>query len=58
MNSVFNELPETVFMDINAAGLTVMNFTFDDCWVGTGLDFKTGNSIVVDVVFLEISLEE
>ena len=36
-------------------GLSMMDLAFDDCGVGAGLDFKSGNSVVVDVVALKVA---
>lgn len=43
-------------MHINATSLTMMNVTFYDGWIGSGLHFETSDAIVMDVVFLEITL--
>jgi stage V sporulation protein SpoVS len=58
VNSIFDKLAETVFVNVNAAGLSVMNLALDNCRVSSGFDFESGNSVVVNVVFLKVSLEE
>lgn len=56
MNAVFDELAETIFMNINASGLTVMYVAFDNGWIGAGLHFESSDTIIVNVILLEIAL--
>lgn len=56
MYSIFYELSQSVLMHIDATRLTMMNVAFHDGWIGAGFHFKAGNSIVMDVILLEISL--
>lgn len=58
MNSIFYELAESVLVYVNAASLSVMNIAFNNCRIGTGFHFKSGNSIIMDVIFLEITLRK
>lgn len=57
MNSVFYKLPQTVFVHVNAAGLTMMNVTFNYCRIGARFHFEASYSIVMNVVFLEVALK-
>lgn len=58
MNSIFYKLAESVLVYVNAASLSVMNIAFNNCRIGTGFHFKSGNSIIMDVIFLEITLRK
>lgn len=41
---------------INATGLSVVNFTLDDCGISSCFYLKSGDSVVVNVVFLKVAL--
>lgn len=43
-------------MNINATSLTMMNIALDNGWIGARFYLKAGNSVVVNVIFLEIAL--
>jgi hypothetical protein len=57
MYSIFDELAEPILVHINAAGLAMVDFTLDHCWIGARLHLKAGNSIVVNVVLLKVALK-
>ena len=57
MDFVFNELTEPVFVDVNAACLPVVDFAADDKRVRACFHFKSCDSVVVDVVRLEVTLK-
>lgn len=44
-------------MHIDASRLSMVNLAFDDCGIGTSLDLKASNTIVVYIVFLEVALK-
>lgn len=56
MNSIFYELTESVFVHINAASLSVMDVALDNGWVGAGFHLKSSNSVIMNVILLEIAL--
>lgn len=56
MNSILYELTQTIFMDINASGLTMVNVAFHNRWIGTGFHLKSSNAIIVNVILFEITL--
>lgn len=56
MNSILYELAESVFVYVNATSLSMMNVTFDNCWVGARFHFESSDSVIVDVILLEITL--
>lgn len=56
MYSIFDELAQSILVHINATGLTMMNVAFDHGWIGAGFHLETSYTIVVNIVFLEISL--
>lgn len=57
MNPIFNELTEPILMNVDAAGLSMMDLALYDSGIGSGLDFEAGNTIVVDVILLKVALE-
>lgn len=50
MYAIINKLPETIFVNVNTASLTVMDFALDYGRIGTGFYFETGDTIVVNVI--------
>lgn len=56
MDPIVDELTETVFVDVNAARLAVMNFALYDRRVRASFHFETGDPIVVDIVCFEKTL--
>lgn len=54
---VVDKLAQTVFVHVDAASLAVMNFTMYDGGISAGLDFETGNSVIVNVIAFKVSLE-
>lgn len=58
VDSILDKLTEAVFVHVNATGLTVMYFALDNGWICSSLYFEASDSVVVNVVFLEISLEK
>lgn len=57
MNPIIDELTQSVFVNVNTAGLAVMYFTLHNCRVGSCFYFEPCNSVVVDVVGLKKSLQ-
>lgn len=58
MDPIVDELAETVFVDVNAARLAVMDFALYDRRVRAGFYLETGDPIVVDIVGFEKTLYE
>lgn len=56
MYLIIYELAETGLVDVNAAGLAVVDLTVYYGGVGACFHFKTGDSVVVDVIGFEIAL--
>lgn len=44
-------------MYINSARLSMMNDIFHRCWIGARLHLKASDTIIVNVILLEISLQ-
>lgn len=44
-------------MYIDASRLSMMNLAFHHCGIGTGLDLKASNTIVVYIIFLKVALK-
>lgn len=57
MDFVIDELSETVFVNVYAACLAVMDLAMDDRRISTGLNFETSDPIVVDVVGFKVTLK-
>lgn len=55
MNFVVDELAQAVLVDVNAAGLTVVDLTMNDRGISSSLDFEAGDSVVVNVVCFEVT---
>lgn len=53
---VFRKVTAAIFVDVYSTRLTVMNLALDDRWIGARFHLETRDSIVVDVVSLEITL--
>jgi hypothetical protein len=58
MYTILNKLSQTIFMDINTTGLSMMNFTLHHGRICTGLNLKTGYAIVVNVILFKVALLE
>jgi len=56
MNFVINKLTKTIFMNIDATCLTMMNFTMYNRWISSSFDFKTSNAVIVNIISFKISL--
>lgn len=54
---VLNKLPHAVFMHVNTASLAVVYLAVHHSRIGVGLHLKAGNTVVVNVVRVEITLE-
>lgn len=54
---VVDELAETVFVHVDAAGLSVVDLTVHDGRIRARFHFEAGNSVVVNVVRLKITLK-
>lgn len=54
---VVDELAETVFVHVDAACLAVVDLAVHDGGIRARFHFEAGNSVVVDVVRLKITLE-
>lgn len=54
---VVDELAETVLVHVDAASLSVVDLAVYDGWVRARLHFEAGDSVVVDVVRLKVTLE-
>lgn len=54
---VVDELAETVFVHVDSAGLSVMDLTVHDGGIRARFHFETGDSVVVDVVRLKVTLK-
>lgn len=55
MNFIFNKLSISIFMTVNSSSLSMMNFTIDNSWIRSSLDFKPCDSIVVNIICLKIA---
>lgn len=53
---IFNELAATLFVHIDAAGLTVMDLAANHGWIGVCLHLKAGYTVPVDVAAFKIAL--
>lgn len=56
VNSIVDELAKTIFVDVDATCLAVMNFALYDGRISTSFHFETGDPIVVNIVGFEKSL--
>lgn len=57
MNFIFYKLPQSIFMHVNTTGLTMMYFTFHNCWICTSFYFKSCDAIVMNIILFKISLK-
>lgn len=53
---IFNELSATLFVHVDATGLTVMDLAADHGWIGVRLHLKASYTVSVDVAAFEIAL--
>lgn len=56
MYPILYKLSETIFMYIDATRLAVVYVTFHNSRIGACLHLKTGNSVIMDVVLLKVTL--
>lgn len=56
MDTILDKLSKSIFVHINPTSLSVMNVALDHRRIRAGLHLETGNTIVVYVVFLKVSL--
>lgn len=57
MDAVLDKLTQTILVHVDATRLSVMDFTLDNSWIGASFHFEASNAIVVDVIFLKVSLK-
>lgn len=55
MDTILDELPSARFVHVDATRLAVMDFTASHRGIGARLHFESGNTIVVNVVRLEVA---
>lgn len=58
MNSIINKLTKTIFMNIDATCLTMMNFTLYYRWISSSFNFKSSNSVIVNIISFKKSLRK
>lgn len=56
MNFVLYKLPKSILVHVDTARLTVVDLTFHHRGIGACLHLKARYPIIMDVVFLEITL--
>jgi len=57
MNFVLNKLALSVFVDIDAPSLSMMNFTMYNSWIRSCLNLESSYSIIVNVIPLKVTLK-
>lgn len=53
---IFDELATSIFMNVDSSRLTMMDVTFDDGRIGTGLYLKSGNAVIVNLIIFKVAL--
>lgn len=56
MDFIFREMTTAILVDIYAARLTVVDLALYHCRIGSCLHFKSGDSVVMYVVALKVTL--
>lgn len=57
VNFVVDKLTQSVFVYVNSASLTVVNFALNNSWVGPCFNFKAGYAVVMNIVGFKVSLK-
>lgn len=58
VNAILYELTESVFVHVNAASLPVMNLALDDRRIGSSFHLEARDAVIVNVIFLKVSLKD
>lgn len=45
-------------MNVDSSRLTVMNVTFDDGRIGTGLYLESGNAVIMNLIVFKVALSD
>lgn len=58
MNLILDKLAQAVLVHINAPRLSVVNLALDHRRIGSGLNLEARYSVVMNVVFLKVTLRK